>query len=202
MCIMGGSGSGKTSFLNVLGQRLGLSPGAKFTGTVKCNNIPLKKNDFGKFGAFVQQDDVLLETFTPEETLRFAAKLRTNLKGKDLEDKVDDILNRLGLLECRHTMIGGTARKGISGGEKKRVSIGYELITDPTLLLCDEPTSGLDSSTSLKICKLLKKEAVESNLTIICTIHSPSSEIFHSFDRLLLLHEGHQIFQGDIHGKI
>jgi len=116
--------------------------------------------------------------------------------------RVESILKRLGLLECRHTMIGGTARKGISGGEKKRVSIGYELITDPTLLLCDEPTSGLDSSTSLKICKMLKKEAVENNLTIICTIHSPSSEIFNSFDRLLLLHEGHQIYQGDIHEKI
>ena len=89
--------------------------------------------------------------------------------------------------ECRHTKIGGTYIKGISGGERKRTSIGYELITDPMLLLCDEPTSGLDSTTALKIVKMLRKEAVENNLTVICTIHQPSAEIFAQFDRLLLL---------------
>ena len=77
--------------------------------------------------------------------------------------------------------------KGISGGERKRTSIGYELITDPNLLLCDEPTSGLDSKTAHRIIKLLKKEAKERQMTIICTIHMPSAEIFSEFDRLLLL---------------
>ena len=81
--------------------------------------------------------------------------------------------------------------KGISGGERKRTSIGYELITDTKLLLCDEPTSGLDSSTALRIVEMLKKEAVEQNLTVICTIHQPSAEIFQTFDRLLLLQEGY-----------
>jgi len=80
-------------------------------------------------------------------------------------------VTRLGLENCRNTRIGGIKVKGLSGGERKRTSIGYELITDPNLLLCDEPTSGLDSTTALKICKLLKKEAVERNLTILCTIH-------------------------------
>lgn len=77
--------------------------------------------------------------------------------------------------------------KGISGGERKRTSIGYELITDPCLLLCDEPTSGLDSHTALKIIKVLRNEAKNNNLTVICTIHSPSSELFKLFDRMLLL---------------
>ena len=97
-------------------------------------------------------------------------------------------------------MIGGVLQKGISGGEKKRTSIGYELITDPNLVLCDEPTSGLDSSTAFRIVQMLKKEAISRNLTIICTIHSPSAEIFQSFDRLLLLQDGYQIYQGPIRG--
>ena len=89
-------------------------------------------------------------------------------------------------------------KKGLSGGERKRTSIGYELITDPTLLLCDEPTSGLDSSTALRIIKMLKREAVEREMTIVCTIHVPSSELFAEFDRLLLLHDGYAIYQGPV----
>jgi ABC-type multidrug transport system ATPase subunit len=92
--------------------------------------------------------------------------------------------------------------KGISGGERKRTSIGYELITDPNLLLCDEPTSGLDSTTSLKICKMLKNEALTQGTTIICTIHQPSAEIFNTFDRLLLLHDGFEIYQGPINSEL
>ena len=79
LAIMGASGCGKTSFLNILGQRLSLSKGGKMTGSLKCNDRDILQDDFGKFGAFVQQDDVLLESFTPEEVLRFAAKLRTSL---------------------------------------------------------------------------------------------------------------------------
>jgi ABC-type multidrug transport system ATPase subunit len=87
--------------------------------------------------------------------------------------------------------------KGISGGERKRTSIGYELITDPVLILLDEPTSGLDSSTALKIIRLLKKEA-KMGKTVICTIHQPSGKIFMEFDRLLLLQDGYQLYQGPI----
>jgi ABC-type multidrug transport system ATPase subunit len=86
-------------------------------------------------------------------------------------------------------MIGGIMIKGISGGERKRTSIGYELITDPVVILLDEPTSGLDSSTALKIIKLLKKEALLGK-TIIATIHQPSGQIFMEFERLLLLQDG------------
>lgn len=141
------------------------------TGEVRCNDRLLKRNDFGKFGAFVQQDDVLLETFTPEESFRFAARLRTSLSDHRIEDKIDEVVQRLGLQGCRDTRIGGVLQKGISGGERKRTSIGYELITDPNLLLCDEPTSGLDSTTALKIMKMLKNEATENKMTVICTIH-------------------------------
>ena len=87
---------------------------------------------------------------------------------------------------CRDTRIGGTVIKGISGGERKRTSIGYELITDPNLLLLDEPTSGLDASTAFRIINMLKREAA-NGMTIIATIHQPSGEIFALFDRLIVL---------------
>ena len=100
MAVMGASGSGKTSFLNVLGQRLSLSPGSTMTGTIKCNNRTIEQNDFGKMGAFVQQDDVLLSTFTPVESFRFAAKLRTSLGADAIEAKVKELVRRLGLQTC------------------------------------------------------------------------------------------------------
>ena len=83
--------------------------------------------------------------------------------------------------------------KGRSGGERKRTSIGYELITDPRLVLLDEPTSGLDSTTALKIMKMIKKEAL-MGMTVVCTIHQPSSELFRLMDRVIVMHDGYQIY--------
>lgn len=92
---------------------------------------------------------MLVEQLTPRELLTFAARIRTNLHEGVISDTVQRILERLGLTTCADTMVGGFMRKGLSGGERKRTSLGYELITDPSLLLLDEPTSGLDSHTSL-----------------------------------------------------
>lgn len=93
---------------------------------------------------------------TPLECFHFAAKLRTSLSESEILQKCESIIERLGLSSCKNDMIGGFKIKGISGGERKRTCIGYELITDPKLLLLDEPTSGLDSSTALRIVKKLK----------------------------------------------
>lgn len=92
-------------------------------------------------------------------------------------------------------MVGGWLRKGLSGGERKRVSIGYELITEPSLLMLDEPTSGLDSSTSAKIMARMKTEA-ERGMTVLATIHQPQSKIFFMFDRVILLSEGYCVYNG------
>ena len=120
----------------------------------------------------------------------FAAKLRTTLQGEEIIIKVEELLERLGLWACQNTKIGGFLFKGLSGGEKKRASIGYELITEPQILICDEPTSGLDSVSAYKIIKVLKNEALLGR-TIIITIHSPNARTFNLIDRLLLLHDGH-----------
>lgn len=110
-----------------------------------------------------------------------------------IQQKVDQSLKRLGLEDCQHTLFGGELIKGLSGGEKKRTSIGYELISNPSLVLLDEPTSGLDSQTALKICQLLKKEA-KRGIAILATIHQPSATIFQTFDRVILLSDGYTIY--------
>eukprot|EP00347_Sterkiella_histriomuscorum_P011999 403370276 len=196
LAIMGPSGSGKTSLLNILSQRSNLSQACLVEGVLQANKRDLKKSDFGKFGAFVQQDDVLLITFTPRQLLTFAAQMRTNLDKDMITKRVDNIIKRLRLHSCQNTYVGGLLMKGLSGGEKKRTSIGYELITNPNLLILDEPTSGLDSSTALQIIKLVKQEA-KRGMTVICTIHQPSSEIYNLFNRVLVLSDGQSIFNGE-----
>lgn len=137
---------------------------------VRVNGQELKSGQFGKLGAFVMQDDILIETMTPYESFCFAAKLRTNLNKEQIKEKSMQMIDRLQLQACKDTRIGGFTLKSISGGERKRTCIGYELITDPNLLLLDEPTSGLDSSTALRIMKLLQSEA-RAGMTIVATIH-------------------------------
>lgn len=100
VAIMGPSGSGKTSLLNVLAQRIGLSGGSFVDGKVTVNGRKLKQQDYGKIGAFVQQDDVLVETMTPRELLKFAARIRTSLSNMEIEDLVDRVVERLGLTKC------------------------------------------------------------------------------------------------------
>jgi len=107
---------------------------------------------------------------TPYELLTFAARMKTNLDESFVRDRVERILTRLGLQNCKNTMVGGIFRKGLSGGEKKRTSIGYELITEPSLMILDEPTSGLDSHTSANIIQLMRTESYRG-ATIVATIH-------------------------------
>lgn len=106
------------------------------------------------------------------------------------------MIDDLGLKAAQHTQIGSVIKKTISGGERKRTAIGVELITNPSIILLDEPTSGLDSFKALQIVKLLKKLARQGK-TIISTIHQPSSEAFREFDKLLLMSDGHCVYQGE-----
>ncbi|CAI2362069.1 unnamed protein product [Moneuplotes crassus] len=194
--IMGSSGAGKTTLLNALCDRISKGKGTKFEGKIMINDsLEVSSRNFRKYGAYVMQDDALLPTLTCEETIKFAARLKLNIKGQELKAKVEEILESLSLLKCRNTYIGNGEKKGLSGGERKRVSIGVELVANPSLLFLDEPTSGLDSFTAHKIVDLLHKQA-QMGRAVVSTIHQPSSKTFKLFDRLLLLMDGNPIFQG------
>lgn len=151
------------------------------------------KTGMSTFSAYVQQDDVLFQTLKVRECLEFAAKLKLSGSYEQKIRTVDRIIAELGLTKCQNTWIGGPLFKGVSGGERKRTSIGVELITDPSLIFLDEPTTGLDSFTAASVMETLN-DLAKSGRTIITTIHQPNSDIFLSFDRLLLMARGKIIY--------
>jgi len=196
--IMGPSGSGKSSLLNVLAGRSASGGDVKITGTVKVGGKVINPVQFRKQIAYVMQDDALMATATPREAIRFSAALRMDkLTPEEIEEAVDVTLKSLGIEECADTFIGNAMIKGISGGQRKRTSVGVELITQPSLLFLDEPTSGLDSHTAYNLVKLLR-DIASSNATILCTIHQPSSEVFFLFDSCIFLKEGQILYQGAV----
>lgn len=131
----------------------------------------LDQMSFARLGAYVMQDDMLFEYFTVREALEFAANLKLKLDAAGRKERVDQVIEELSLGLCQHTAIGGELRKTISGGERKRTSIGVELITDPALIMLDEPTSGLDSFKATALVKTLHELARGKGKTIIATIH-------------------------------
>lgn len=190
LAIMGPSGGGKTSLLNVLAGRVKAQE-----GTVTLNNRKLPKK-FNKLSAYVMQDDLLFGTMTPREIITFAANLRLHhLPSEERKQRVEYLITILSLKSCADTLVGRPMARGISGGERKRTAIGYEMVTNPSLIFLDEPTTGLDSYTALSVVRSLQKLAVLGR-TVICTIHQPSSEIFALFDKLILLSSGKTAYSG------
>ena len=199
--IMGTSGSGKTSLLNVLSGRItdATQKNISVSGNVHLNGFVVDPSnvDIRKTIAFVAQDDSLQVTATPREAILFSARLRLpkTTPLHDLLELTEVMLKELRLTKCADTMIGGHLLKGVSGGERKRTSVGVELVTRPSLIFLDEPTSGLDSFNALALCQVLKKVAMAGS-AVLMTIHQPSSEIFNALDRLILLEKGEVMYGG------
>ncbi|KAF8720397.1 hypothetical protein HU200_023900 [Digitaria exilis] len=193
LALMGPSGSGKTTLLSILG---GSPGGGALEGSVSYNDEPYCKSLKRRIG-FVTQDDVLFTHLTVKETLTYAALLRLprTMTRQQKKERAMDIIYELGLERCQDTMIGGSFVRGVSGGERKRVCIGNEILINPSLLFLDEPTSGLDSTTALRIVQLLH-DIAEDGKTVITTIHQPSSRLFHKFDKLILLGKGSLLYFG------
>ncbi|XP_061178497.1 uncharacterized protein LOC133187152 isoform X2 [Saccostrea echinata] len=193
LAIMGPTGSGKTSLLNILAGNLTLT-----SGTITLNGNPFTKLQRRKL-AYVLQSDIFLSRLTLRETLYFTAMIRLpdSVTKAEKMARIDEIVDALHLRKCLDTVIGDFMHPGLSGGEKKRANIACELLTDPNIMLIDEPTSGLDSSTAHVLMQELWDFAFQYNKTILTTIHQPSSQIFHIFSSLLLLVNGHEAYFGD-----
>ncbi|RSL68705.1 hypothetical protein CEP54_002653 [Fusarium duplospermum] len=193
--IIGTSGSGKTTLLDALSDRLA-NQARISQGTAIFNDSP-RIHDIRH--AYVTQKDVLLPTLTVRETLRYAADLRlpSSVTTRERYELVEDIINELGLQKCANTRIGNSQKQGCSGGEKRRVSIGVQLLANPSLLFLDEPTTGLDAANAFQLVATLRDMA-QKGRTIIMTIHQPRSEIWSLLDNLLVLASGGLVFSGPI----
>lgn len=199
--IMGPSGGGKTTFLNFLADRLPKTSSFSRSGNILLNNYTeVSPSEFSKIAAYVtQHDNLLIPQLTVRETLYFQAKLRLPVEEHlRIPSIIALLLRQTGLVDCADTPVGSATVKGISGGEKRRVSIAIQLLGRPKILFLDEPTSGLDVATSKSILTLLH-ELAEQGTTIILTIHQPSKEMFWQFDSMVLLARGgFVVYNGDV----
>ncbi|XP_022717046.1 LOW QUALITY PROTEIN: ABC transporter G family member 9-like [Durio zibethinus] len=192
LAMLGPSGSGKTTLLTALGGRLG----GRLNGAITYNGKPFS-NSMKRNTGFVTQDDVLYPHLTVTETLVFTALLRlpNSFSKEEKITHAEAVITQLGLTKCKNSIIGDPFLRGVSGGERKRVSIGQEMLINPSLLFLDEPTSGLDSTTAQRIVSTLL-ELAKGGRTVVLTIHQPSSRLFYMFHKILLLSEGNPLYFG------
>lgn len=195
LAIMGPSGSGKTTLLNSLAGRLPASPKIDLRGSVTINDIPLNQAVAKLPIAYVTQEDLFFSQLTVEETLQTAAALRLTTNAEERRKVVDRVIRTLSLVTATDTRVGDAKNRGISGGEKKRLSLACELISTPKLILCDEPTTGLDTFQAENVMSTLQSLA-RSGHTVICSIHQPSGSVFSMCDDLALLASGQMVYFG------
>lgn len=197
LAILGPTGSGKTSLLNVLAARVPYNKKGELSGTITINGQIRDEHAFRRISAYVLQDDLLYPHLTVYETLYLAAQflLPSDVKEDKRESVVLSVIRDLGLSSCKDTMIGDEKVRGVSGGERKRTSIAVQLISNPEVFFLDEPTSGLDSFQAQSVMMAMSNLSQIGKL-VVSVIHQPRSSIFTMFDRLLLLSEGRTMYEG------
>ncbi|XP_061166082.1 broad substrate specificity ATP-binding cassette transporter ABCG2-like [Saccostrea echinata] len=191
--ILGPTGSGKSSLLDVLAGRKDPSG---LEGEILFDGVPPPEN-FKCMVGYVVQDDVVMGTLTVRENFQFSAALRlpSNLTKADRDERVNTVVQELGLTHCADTKVGNEFIRGVSGGERKRTNIGMELIISPPVLFLDEPTTGLDANTANSVMLLLRRLALKGR-TIIFSIHQPRYSIYRLFDTLMMLSLGEVVYHG------
>ncbi len=198
MAIMGASGAGKTTFLDILARK---NKRGTVAGDFYVNGEKVSDADFRSVVGFVDQEDTMLPTLTVHETILDSALLRLprDMSYSSKEQKVYEVEKQLGIYSIRDQLIGseeGNVR-GISGGERRRVGIARELVNSPSILFLDEPTSGLDAFNAFNVVESLVTLAKNYNRTIVFTIHQPRSNIVALFDQLILLAKGKTVYSGE-----
>ncbi len=184
--ILGASGTGKSTLLKIISGLI-----EPQTGQVLINNETVYKNDsINKIIGFVPQDDYFIENLTVNENIKFYSELSTSgLSETERQHKINDLLEEIGIFPIKNRIIGSGLNKNISGGQRKRMNVGLELLRDPQILILDEPTSGLSYTESLNIIRSLKEQSYRGKL-VVTTLHQPSSEIFTMLDQILILDKG------------
>ncbi|KAG1690166.1 hypothetical protein DVH05_028714 [Phytophthora capsici] len=192
--IMGPSGSGKTTLVDLLADRIS---SGDVSGLIEVNGTERVGKTFRAVTSYVAQEDTLLGSFTVVETMRMAAKLSlpNTVTSHEIEIRVEDVMDAMGLGTARDTLVGDIFRKGLSGGQKRRLSIAIELLSNPSILILDEPTSGLDSSAAHNVMKFIVKLCAEGK-TVVCTIHQPSSLVYDMFTNVVVLSAGQTVYCG------
>jgi ABC-type multidrug transport system ATPase subunit len=200
MAIMGPSGCGKTTLLNVLAQRKA-SAKAQVSSVVLLNGQVPSQSTFRRLSSYVESEDALIGSLTVKETLYFAAQLSLSgsVAAAERIRRINELLQAFGLTNQANALIGTLLKKGISTGQKRRLSVASQLISAPKVLFLDEPTSGLDSVASFKVMSYVRQVAKTNKLIVIASIHQPSTATFELFDKLLLLSGGKVCFSGLVH---
>ena len=190
--VMGGSGAGKSTFLNVL-----MGKAHATSGTIKINGWTKDMSKYKKLIGYVPQDDILFPELTVRENILHSARCRLPAAWRDkaIQDHVDSLIACLQLTHVQYSRVGDARAPVISGGQRKRVNIGMELAAAPMAIFLDEPTSGLDATSAASIMRLLKVIS-KLGVTTIAIIHQPREQIFAGFDQLLLLAQGHAVYSG------
>ncbi|GMY16022.1 ABC transporter G family member 23 [Fagus crenata] len=199
LAIVGPSGTGKSTLLRIISGRV---QEKQFDprSCISINDQPMSSPaQLRKICGFVAQEDNLLPLLTVKETLMFSAKFRLKeMNANEKELRVESLMQELGLVHVADSFVGDEENRGISGGERKRVSIGVDMIHDPPILLLDEPTSGLDSTSALQVIELLSSIAKGKERTVVLSIHQPSYRILQYISNFLILSRGSVVHNGSL----
>lgn len=222
MALMGPSGCGKTTLLNILAQR-GAPPNSHVTGNVRTNSFDVTPKNISAFSCYVEQEDALIGSLTVRETVDFACKLSDlqnyksdsdpnasndeekqarSMSNSCRSERVMEVLTYLGLQDQADVRVGTPLQKGLSGGQKRRLSVAVQIVSRPSVLFLDEPTSGLDSTAAYAVVKAIKETALQLNMMVIISIHQPSTATFNLFDKALFLSKGQTIYNGGLNSLV
>ncbi|XP_062195980.1 ABC transporter G family member 45 isoform X2 [Phragmites australis] len=195
--LMGITGAGKTTLLDVLAGR---KTGGYIEGTIKIAGYPKKQETFSRVSGYCEQSDIHSPNLTVYESLKFSAWLRlpSNVKPHQRDMFIEEVMSLVELTDLKNAMVGIPGTTGLSAEQRKRLTIAVELVASPSIIFMDEPTTGLDARAAAIVMRTVRK-TVDTGRTVVCTIHQPSTEIFESFDELLLMKRGGQlIYSGSL----